>query len=59
MPDEAAEVRMTALMIEGRALIPASWMEMTHGEADALFEAFRRSGLSYGTKTPIASDPST
>jgi hypothetical protein len=60
LPEEAAEVKMTALMMWGRAGIPAFWIAITQGD----FRAPDSSELvSFGslelTVTPIASEPST
>lgn len=52
LPDEKAEVRMTALMIEGRTLIPARLKAITKGEA-AVPEFAVRDGSVEGTIIPM------
>ena len=51
-PDEMAEVQTTALMIEGRTLIPAAWKAMTKGDEAAVPVDFDRASLLYGTIMP-------
>jgi len=50
---------MTALMIEGRAGMPARWMAMTQGEWPAPGPPWRSVGSVAGTVTPIAKVPIT
>lgn len=47
-PDEMADVQTTALMMEGRALIPAAEKAMTNGEEAAVPVEFESASLSYG-----------
>src|SRR5690349_8152217 len=47
-PEEMAEVQTTALMMEGRTLIPAAWKAMTKGDESAVPVDFERALLSYG-----------
>jgi hypothetical protein len=60
LPEEVADVRMTALMICGRTGIDAFFMAMTHGEDWAPF-AF--SSVSAGSEeemhTPMINEPKT
>ena len=57
--DEEAEVKMTALMMDGSTGIPARYMAMTQGERAAPAALERRFLSSEGTRTPMASEPST
>ena len=50
-PADQALVKMTALTIEGRALIWAFWIAITHGELAALDVPVRAS-VVYGTSIP-------
>jgi len=59
LADDEAEVKITALMIEGRAGIPADWIAMTQGEDFAPTPPAVSWGLSELTVTPIARDPRT
>lgn len=63
LADEEAEVRMTALMIEGKIGIPALVIPITHGDwaAPGLLSACAESrfGSLEDTRTPTARDPRT
>lgn len=63
LADEEADVKMTALMIDGRTLIPAFWMPMTHGDRAAPAKpaawAFNKCLSFEATRTPIAREPRT
>ena len=63
LADEEADVKMTALMIEGSTGIPAFWMPITHGDraapADPSAWAFNKCLSSEATRTPIARVPRT
>jgi len=58
-PELAAEVRITALIILGKALICAICMPITQGDEAALPVPPSSLSSLYGTMTPIASDPRT
>jgi hypothetical protein len=52
LPAEKAEVRIAALMILGRALMPARLKAMTNGDEAAVPVDCRRDGSVYGTRRP-------
>jgi hypothetical protein len=58
LPAEKAETKITALMIEGSALILAFWMAMTKGE-DAAVDAPKSRESLYGTSHPMTTTPPT
>ena len=59
LADEEAEVKITALMIDGRTGMPAREMAITHGELRAPGPPLTRRGSLAGTVTPIAQLPRT
>ena len=63
LAEDEAEVRMTALMIEGNTGIPALVIPITHGDwaAPGLLSAWadRSFGSLEDTRTPIAREPRT
>lgn len=46
-----ADVQTTALIIEGRILIPAAWKAMTNGDEAAVPLGTDRASLSYGLES--------
>jgi hypothetical protein len=56
LPAENADTKMTALMIEGSALILAFWIAMTKGD-EAAVDAPKSLGSLYGTSQPITITP--
>jgi hypothetical protein len=60
LPDEKAEVRTQALMIDGKALIPSRLKAMTNGDEAAVVPvAASNCGSFEGTSIPMMIIPKT
>jgi hypothetical protein len=60
LPDEKAEVRTQALMIDGKALIPSRLKAMTNGDEAAVVPvAASNCGSFEGTSIPMMRIPTT
>lgn len=59
LPAEKAAMRMTALMMLGRALMPARWMPMTQGEAAASLPPLMRRWSLGETMRDMTKTPTT